>query len=59
MHPSQDQLTPILGDSVADVSYGIVYVLSAIFMLIPVVMLFGLVYAGIRQNRATRVDSDG
>jgi hypothetical protein len=59
MHPHQNQLSPILGDSVADVSYGIVYVLSAIFMLIPLVMLFSLLYVGIRQMRETRVDTDG
>jgi hypothetical protein len=40
-----------LADSITEVSHGIVYVLCAGIMLIPLALLVGLLYSGFRQRR--------
>jgi hypothetical protein len=44
-------------DAITDVSYGVVYVLCAAVMLIPVAMLVALIY-GARRERKRRVTHD-
>ena len=48
MHPYETDLLPMSAMSITDASIGVVLALSAVFMLLPFVMLAGLVYSGIR-----------
>ena len=59
MNPYESELSPITAASVTDVSHGIVLVLCALFMLMPLVMLAGLVYSGIRDRRRTSAKEPG
>jgi hypothetical protein len=59
MNPYESELLPTTAASVTDVSNGIVLVLSALFMLMPLVMLVGLVYSGIRNRRRASAKEPG
>ena len=51
MYPSDSNVLPATAASVTDVSHGVILALSALFLLMPFVMLAGLVYSGIRSRR--------
>lgn len=52
MYPYDDELlSTTLADSITEVSHGIVYVLCAGIMLIPLALLVALLYSGFRQRR--------
>ena len=51
MYPSDSIVLPATAASVTDVSHGVILALSALFLLMPFVMLAGLVYSGIRSRR--------
>ena len=59
MNPYESELSPITAASVTDVSHGIVPVLCALFMLMPLLMLAGLVYSGTRDRRRTSAKEPG
>jgi hypothetical protein len=54
MNPYDNDLLATTAVSFTDASIGVVLALSAVFMLLPFVMLAGLVYSGIRER--TRKD---
>jgi hypothetical protein len=54
MGPYDNEMLPTVAVSITDASIGVVLALSALFMLMPFVMLVGLVCNGIR--RRTRKD---
>jgi uncharacterized membrane protein len=57
MYPYHDELvSTTFADSITEVSHGVVYVLSAGFMLIPFAMLIALLYAGIRERRVKKAN---
>jgi hypothetical protein len=51
MYSSDSNVLPATAASVTDVSHGVILALSALFLLMPFVMLAGLVYSGIRSRR--------
>ena len=51
MNPYADELVSTTAVSITDVSFGVVLVLCACLMLIPLAMLVGLLYTGIRNRR--------
>jgi len=59
MNPYENELLPTTAVSITDASIGIVLALSALFMLLPFVMLVGLVYSGIRQRSRKGRPDDG
>ena len=50
MNLYENDALPAIAMSITDVSIGVVLALSAIFLLLPFVMLAGLVYSGIRER---------
>jgi hypothetical protein len=51
MNPYENELPLTNALSITDVSYGAVLVLCAFLMLMPIAMLFGLLYSGLRNRR--------
>lgn len=52
MYPYDDELfSTTFADSITEVSHGVVYVLCAGIMLIPLALLVGLLYSGFRQRK--------
>jgi hypothetical protein len=54
MYPFESNVLPATAASVTDVSHGVILALSALFLLMPLAMLVGLVYSGIRSRRMAR-----
>lgn len=54
MYPSESSVLPATAASATDVSHGVILALSALFLLMPLAMLVGLVYSGIRSHRMAR-----
>ena len=53
MNTYESELLPSIAVSITDASMGVVFALSALFMLMPCAMLVGLVYSGIRRRTGT------
>jgi hypothetical protein len=50
MNLNQCELLPSAAVSITDASMGVVFVLCALFMLVPFAMFVGLVYSGLRRR---------
>jgi hypothetical protein len=51
MNPYENELPLTNALSITDVSYGVVLVVCAFLMMMPIAMLFGLLYSGLRNRR--------
>jgi hypothetical protein len=52
MNPYEQALPLTNALSITDASYGVVLVLCAFLMMMPIAMFFGLLYSGLRNRRA-------